>query len=220
MVLFSSPRLGHLLHQMCFTGGRVRRPVAVVVFALALAGAAARGQSVAEPTPQKGGSEIQVWTGAGHSALNGVGATGVWNAGLRYGWILTNARGPGFLRGRFEYAVDAVPMYLIFQPQGVAYGVGLNPFALKWNFDTSGRVAPYFDFGGGILFTSSRVPAGVSRINFASGTAIGANVGHGKVHWSLEVRWLHISDAGLTDGNPGINVIQVRAGLGWFHRKE
>ncbi len=151
-MVFSSPRLGHLLHQMCFTGGRVRRPVAVVVFALALAGAAARGQSVAEPTPQKGGSEIQVWTGAGHSALNGVGATGVWNAGLRYGWILTNARGPGFLR--------------------------------------------------------------------ASGTGIGANVGHGKAHWSLEVRWLHISDAGLTDGNPGINVIQVRAGLGWFHRKE
>ena len=194
--------------------------MAVVVFALALAGAAARGQSAAEQGPKKGGNEIQVWTGAGHSAFNGAGATAVWNAGLRYGWILTNARGPGVLRGRFEYAVDAIPLYLIFQPQGVAYGVGLNPFALKWNFDTSGRVAPYFDFDGGLLFTSSRVPAGVSRINFTSGSAIGANVGHGKAHWSLEVRWLHISNAGLADGNPGLNIIQVRAGLGWFHRKE
>lgn len=197
------------------------RRAAVMVLLLVLAwAAAARGQTVAEQTPQKGDSEVQIWTSAGHSAFNGVGATGLWNGGLRYGWILTNARGPGFLRGRFEYAVDAVPMYLIFQPRGVVYGAGLNPFALKWNFDTSGRVAPYFDFGGGVLFTSSDVPAGVSRVNFTSGAALGVNVGHGKAHWSLEVRWLHISDAGLTDGNPGINMIQVRAGLGWFHHKE
>ena len=58
--------------------------------------------------------------------------------------------------------MDAVPVYVIFQPQGVTYGVGLNPLALKWNFDSSRRVAPYFDFGGGVLFTSSKVPAGVS----------------------------------------------------------
>jgi hypothetical protein len=111
-------------------------------------------------------------------------------------------------------------MYVIFQPRGAVYGVGLNPFALKWNFDTSHRVAPYFDMGGGVLFTTSDVPRGISRINFASGPGIGINVGHGKAHWSLEVRWLHISDAGLTDANPGINVIQARAGLGWFHHKE
>jgi hypothetical protein len=215
--LLLSARGAHLIP---FTGGSVGRAGAMV-FALALAwAAAARGQSTAEQWPRKGGTELQVWTGAGHSALNGIGNTGVWNAGLRYGWILTNARGPGFLRGRFEYAVDAVPMYLIFQPRGVAYGVGLNPFALKWNFDTSGRVAPYFDFGGGVLFTSSDVPAGVSHVNFASGSALGLNLGHGKAHWSLEVRWVHISNAGLTDYNPGINVIQVRAGIGWFHHKE
>lgn len=205
---------------MCFTGGTVRR-ARVVVFALVLAGAvAARGQTVADQTPQKGDSEVQVWTAAGHSALNGVRNTGVGDAGLRYGWILTNARGPGFLRGRFEYAVDAVPMNLIFQPKGVVYGVGLNPFALKWILDTSGRLAPYFDFGGGLLFTTSDVPPGVSRVNFASGPAIGANVGHGKAHWSLEVRWLHVSNAGLNDANPGINIIQARVGLGWFHHKE
>ena len=46
------------------------------------------------------------------------------------------------------------------------------------------------------------------------------NVGRGKMHWSLELRWLHISDAGLTAENPGINTIQVRAGLGWFRHKE
>jgi lipid A 3-O-deacylase len=195
--------------------------VAVFVFALAFAAVtAARAQSIAEQTPQKDGTEIQVWTGLGHSATNGFGNTAVWNAGFRYGWILTNARGPGFLRGRFEYAIDAVPMYVIFMPTGAVYGTGLNPFALKWNFDTSRRIAPYVDLGGGILVTSSQVPPGISRVNFASGSGIGANIGHGKAHWSLELRWLHISDAGLTNENPGINIIQVRAGLGWFHHKE
>lgn len=193
----------------------------MVALALVLAGAtAARAQSAADQGPQKGGTEVQVWTGVGHSASGGASSTSVWNAGLRYGFILTNVHGPGFLRGRFEYAVDAVPMYLIFQPSGTVYGVGVNPFALKWLFDTSSRVAPYFDLGGGVLFTSSKVPAGVSRVNFASGPAVGVNVGHGKAHWSVEVRLLHISDAGLTNDNPGINVIQVRAGLGWFHPKE
>jgi len=194
---------------------------AAVVFALTLAAAsAARGQSVTEPTPHKDSTEIQIWTGAGHSAVNGIDHTGLWNAGLRYGVILTDTHGPGFVRGRLEYAVDAVPLYLIFQPSGVVYGAGVNPFAFKWILDTSYRVAPYFEFTGGVLFSSRDVPPGVSNINFASGAALGANIGHGKAHWSLEVRWLHISDAGLTDYNPGINTIQVRAGLGWFHHKE
>jgi Lipid A 3-O-deacylase (PagL) len=193
------------------------------VFALALALAASvavRAQSVGDERLEKGGTELQIWTAAGHSAINGIGDTGVWNLGLRYGVILTGARGPRLVRGRLEYALDAVPMYLVFQPKGVTYGVGVNPFAFKWLLDTRGRVAPYFDFGGGILLTGSKVPAGVSHVNFASGTGIGVNVGHGKAHWSLELRWLHISDAGLTDDNPGINVIQARAGLGWFHHKE
>jgi hypothetical protein len=194
----------------------------LIVFLLTLAAVpGARGQSSPNTEPQKGGEELQVWTSAGHSAINGTDHTGVWNTGLRYGMILTDPHGPRFLRGRLEYAVDAVPMYLIFQPSGVVYGVGINPFAFKWLLDRPGRrVAPYFDFGGGVLFSSRDVPPGVSNINFASGSAIGANIGHGKVHWSVEVRWLHISDAGLTDDNPGINVIQVRAGIGWFHHKE
>lgn len=179
-----------------------------------------RAQSVAEPTPQKGGTEFQVWSGGGHSVANGAPNTGAWDMGVRYGWVLTEARGPSFLRGRFEYVVDAVPVYVIFQPRGAVYGLGFNPLGLKWNFDTGRHVTPYFDMGGGVLFTSHNVPSGISRVNFASGPGAGANFGHGKAHWSLEVRWLHISDAGLTPENPGINILQVRAGLGWFRHKE
>jgi hypothetical protein len=185
----------------------------------------ARAQSAAQERPNDGDTELQVWTGGGYSIneppLPGTeGKITVWNGGLRYGWVLTNAHGPSFLRGRFEYAIEAVPFYAISQPHSTAYGAGVNPFALKWLFDMRGPVMPYFDLGGGALFTTRQVPDGISNINFASGTGVGVNVGRGKMHGSLEVRWLHISDAGLTAKNPGINSIQLRAGLGWFRHKE
>jgi len=192
----------------------------VMLCAICASTAALRAQSVTEAEPRRGSTEFQVWSGAGHSAKGGTNKIAVWNAGLRYGWVLTGPHAPGILRGQFEYAIDWVPLNLIFQPESVAYGAGFNPFALKWLFVPRHGVTPYIDLGGGVLFTTRDVPADVSNINFASGGAVGVNVGRHKAHWSLEVRWLHISDAGLTDLNPGVNTVQVRAGLGWFRHKE
>jgi hypothetical protein len=119
-----------------------------------------------------------------------------------------------------EYAVDVVPVFLVFQPSGSVYGAGLNPLALKWNFDTHGRVAPYAEIGVGTLFTHNQVPRGTSRVNFTSGGALGVNVGFGQAHWSAEVRYMHISNASLANLNPGLNTIQLRIGLGWFSHRE
>ncbi|HEV2716617.1 MAG TPA: hypothetical protein VGU64_15255, partial [Terriglobales bacterium] len=102
----------------------------------------------AEARPEDGGHEIQLWTGAGHSVAGGTGKTGVWNLGLRYGWILTRPHGPGFLKGRFEYAVDAVPAFLVFQPANTAFGAGFNPLNMKWNFATRDRIVPYLELSG------------------------------------------------------------------------
>jgi len=149
------------------------------------------------PCPEEGGHEIQVWTGGGHSVAGGTSNTGVWNVGLRYGWVLTAPHGPGFLKGRFEYAVDAVPAFVVFQPHNTAYGAGVNPLGLKWIFATRGNVAPYLELGGGTLFSSDEVPAGTSTINFTSGAAFGMHF-LGKHTWTAEVRYQHISNAGLT----------------------
>jgi Lipid A 3-O-deacylase (PagL) len=35
---------------------------------------------------------------------------------------------------------------------------------------------------------------------------------------SLELRYMHISNAGLATPNPGINTVQVRLGVGKFSR--
>jgi lipid A 3-O-deacylase len=189
---------------------RMRAPALVLVLLTSCALAHAQ-------EPEKGSTEIQIWTSGGHSVSGGRGGIGIWNAGLRYGWILTDAHGPGFLKGRFEYALDAVPAYLIFQTTNTAYGVGLNPLNLKWNFAARGRVLPYLELTGGTLFTTHSVPPQISSINFTSGAAIGAHF-LGERSWNLEIRYLHISNAGLERLNPGINTVEVRVGIGKFRR--
>jgi len=172
----------------------------------------------AQEGPRQGANEVQVWTSGGHSVSGGRGNTGIWNAGLRYGWILTDAHLPGFLKGRFEYAVDAVPAYLIFQPTGTAYGVGLNPLNLKWNFVAHGHWSPYLELSGGTLFTTAKVPANTSSVNFTSGAALGTHILGSRYAWAIEARYLHISNAGLGDLNPGINTFEVRLGIGRFRK--
>ncbi len=169
----------------------------------------------AQDHPEEGGHELQVWSGGGHSVSGGTSNTGVWNLGLRYGWILTSPHGPGPLNGRFEYAVDAVPAFLVFQPTNTAYGAGVNPVGLKWIFATRGDAQPYMELNGGTLFTSHEVPSRTSNVNFTSSAAFGVHLLRQHA-WTLEVRYMHISNAGLTSPNPGINTVQVRVGFGKF----
>jgi len=189
----------------------------LILIAICMLGWSAFAQEV---RPEEGGREIQVWTGGGYTVPGGTKDTGIWNLGLRYGWILTAPHGPGFLKGRFEYAVDAVPMFLVFQPANTAYGVGLDPLTLKWNFATRGKVSPFLELNGGVLFTTHDVPTGTNSVNFASSLAFGTHILGPKYNWSLEARYMHISNAGLATPNPGINTVQVRLGVGRFFRKK
>jgi len=185
--------------------------IALATYALLVASGAN-----AQAEPEAGGNEVQVWTGGGHGLNGSTSGTGVWNLGFRYGWVLTDAVGPGPLRGRFEYAVDVVPAFVVKQRNGTAYGIGLNPFALKWDFVPRRGVVPYAEIGGGTLFSNTQVPPGTSRINFTSSGAVGVHFLRSKNNWSAEVRYMHISNAGLASPNPGINTIQVRIGFGRF----
>jgi len=191
---------------------RVCASLGILVLAVAVCPCAGNAQA----RPEDGGHELQIWTGGGHSVPGGTSKTGVWNAGLRYGWILTRPHGPGFLKGRFEYALDATPAFLIFQPANTAYGAGFSPLVLKWNFATRGRTAPYLELNGGTLFTNHDVPSGTNPVNFTSAVALGTHILGERYNWSLELRYLHISNAGLATPNPGINTVQVRLGVGKF----
>ncbi len=173
----------------------------------------------AQNRPEDGGHEIQVWTGGGPSVPGGTSDTSVWNVGLRYGWILTQPHGPGFLKGRFEYAVDLVPVFMVFQRYNTAYGAGFSPLGLKWDFAARGRIEPYLELGGGTLFSNHQVPIGTSAVNFTPSAALGMHVLDDKYAFSVELRYLHISNAGLSSPNPGINTLEVRVGWGKFFGK-
>jgi lipid A 3-O-deacylase len=190
----------------------VTRLLAILLFAAFLSTPALKAQA----GPEDGGHDLQIWTGGGHGLNGSTANSGVWNVGLRYGWILTGPVGPGFLRGQFEYAVDVVPVFVVVQKFGTAYGFGLNPFALKWNFTKPRKVVPYFELGGGTLFTNINVPPGTSRVNFTSSGALGLHFLRSRYNFSAELRFMHISNASLANLNPGINTLQVRLGFGRF----
>jgi hypothetical protein len=190
---------------------------------LSLNATAALAQSTAAPDPvdqgPERGHEWEIWTGAGGDPIGTPKITlgnSLWTVGARYGWILTDAHGPGLLRGRFEYAVDAVPVLVVFQPGGKVYGVGFNPWVMKWNFETRRRVSPYIEVGGGLVVTTRQVPLGANTFNFMPSGAIGVNLLRGKYHWSIDFRYLHISDAQITAFNPGTDTFGFRIGFGGF----
>ena len=173
----------------------------------------------AQVRPEDGGTELQLWMAGGRSVPGGTPNNNVWNAGLRYGWILTRPHGPGFLKGRFEYVLDATPLFVVQQKYNTAVGGGFSPLGLKWDFATRGSVAPYLELNGGTLFTNKEVPTGTSAVNFTSAAVFGVHLFGPKYAWSLEARYMHISNAGLATPNPGINTVQVRVGIGKFRHR-
>jgi len=170
----------------------------------------------AQEAPENSSRELQIWTGGGHGINGSTSETGVWNLGLRYGLILTSPHGPGFLNGQLEYAFDVVPAWVLTQKTNTAYGGGVNPFAFKWILSQPKKVKPFFEIEGGTLFTNKEVPERTSQINFTTSGALGMHILGEKHNWSAEVRFMHISNAGMTTPNPGINTIQVRIGWGIF----
>ena len=204
-----------------------------VTFVLLLWTASAFAQNVdnsANPLHQKGTWDLGGWVQGGHSITGGVSGVGAFMAGFRVGKILTKEKGKGWYRGNFEMAADAVPVTLIFQTvpcvsvsappcprDETVYGGGVNPLIMVWNFTKPKNYTPYAELGGGLLFTSADVPAFTSAVNFTPQFAVGVHLFTRKRQsLSLAGRYLHISNAGLGDLNPGINTFQFTLGYHWF----
>jgi lipid A 3-O-deacylase len=193
----------------------LKNTVVASVLAMVIAFLGAK-PTFAQASPENSSREWQIWTGGGHGINGSQQGDGLWNLGLRYGMILTSPHLPGILRGQLEYAVDVVPVWVIAQKTNTAYGASVDPFAFKWILDTPKKVKPFFQIEGGALFTNTKVPEGTSQINFTTSGGIGAHFLGKKHNFSAEVRFQHISNAGMTNPNPGINTMQVRIGFGSF----
>ena len=167
------------------------------------------------------------------------------NAGVQIGKMLAVPHGPGFFRGQGEALVEVMPFWLAYYPRqtlyvhivnspdGAAgpygpysrYGASITPLLVRWNLAqrTSTRSTPWAQLGGGLLWTNDDFPLllygeSTSAINFTPQVGIGENVFVRK-NRSLDfaIKAVHISNAGLGDHNPGLNVtLQFSAGYSWW----
>jgi hypothetical protein len=164
----------------------------------------------------RGTREIEFFAQGGHSVAGGRGDTSVFNAGLRVGFALFNL-GPGSV----EHELEAIPVYYFAQPGKNAYGVSFTPFDIKYNFTrNSTHPMPFMEIGGGVLFTNNDVPFGTNKVNFTPQAGVGVHLPFGNHGWhaTLAVKYVHVSNAGLSVPNPGVNSVQVRLGFGKFKK--
>ncbi|MGC2321604.1 MAG: acyloxyacyl hydrolase [Terriglobales bacterium] len=187
------------------------------LIAVALLSVAAWAQDLPSDSLAQGAWELGIWTAGGHSVPGGTSDTSVWDAGVRVGKVLTGEHGSGWLRGNLEYAVDFIPAYLLVFPRQTSYAGGFDPFILKWNFTSGHKVAPYLEFGGGVLVSLDDVPPGTNTVNFMPQASLGVQIfTREKRAVSIAAKYVHISNAGLATPNPGINTIQFAVGYHWY----
>lgn len=175
------------------------------------------------------------------------------SAGVRLGKVITDEHLGGIFRGQFEYAGEVMPYWQALTPpphdqvitytvDGVQYsytapygggtftGVSLTPIILRWDFKPRGRIAPWFQGAGGLIYTTHKFPpdqlvpqgspGGTSVWNFSPQGGVGFQYflsPRRSIMFSANA--IHISSASLGDRNPGVNAsVQFQIGYTFWSR--
>ena len=102
-----------------------------------------------------------------------------------------------------------------FSP-GSDWIVGLTPH-LRYNFATGSRFIPFFDLGAGVTATSIGPPDLSNTFEFNLQAAVGCNVFlSDSLALTFDARYLHLSCAGISHPNLGVNGVLGMAGLTFF----
>jgi hypothetical protein len=133
-----------------------------------------------------------------------------------WGLILTGPVGPGVLRGRFEWAVEAVPVLAQYAPYDT-YGAGVSPLTWRWNFDPHGKLAPYVELAGGLLWTRNPLPEQTTTANFTAHASYGVRYFfQDRTAFVASYTFHHVSNGNRLDRNPGINAHMALVGFSFF----
>ena len=187
----------------------------IACFALLCAGVSHSSSLMCQSTipMPRGSKEGETFVAGGHSVPGGRGDSGIFQAGFRFGLVLFSAP-----KSNFEYSIDLIPVYYIAQRQN-AYGASFTPFNLKLNWTAFHRVVPYIELGGGVLFTNHDVPDGTNSVNFTPQAGVGMHIpikSGSNRHFAVALRYIHISNAGLSVPNPGLNTVLIKVSIGHF----
>lgn len=185
----------------------------------------AQSGSAASPSPSEitplfaaGSTELMVTAGPAFGAVIFHSSAGHKYVLSSFSWgrILTGPIGPALLRGQFEWAIEAVPVFAQYGPYDT-YGAGVTPITWRWNFQPRGRLAPYLELAGGLLWTRDAVPAQTTTANFTAHAAYGVRYFFGaRTAFVANYTFHHISNGNRLDRNPGINAHVMQVGFSFF----
>ena len=176
----------------------------------------------------KGMNEYGIWGGGSFDSPTVIGTAEdrkFFTLGLRYGRILGGSK-----RVAYEYTVDAVPIAVVFQPEFARafnrnpdrsiYGAGISPIGFKVNFNRQGRVKPFASTSGGFLYFRRPVPVDIplaTKFNFTFDFGGGVQIFTGSRRAvTLGYKFQHISNAGRSEVNPGLDANVFYVGFSWF----
>jgi lipid A 3-O-deacylase len=139
-----------------------------------------------------------------------------WNAGLRIGLFPWGTTGSGALAGALEIGLE--PLYQRFVDPVDAFFVGLAAVA-RYHFISLGRLVPYIEISGAPGHTDLKVREQDADVVFLLFAGVGASYFlTERTALYAGYRLQHISNAGTSTPNQGINSHAAVLGLSVFFR--
>jgi len=175
----------------------------------------ARAQSGAGSDDPRFAKGAHAWTlGAGfgvqHRIFNGTSDQQFALVQPRWSVNLTGRSGEGWKQGTLTLGLEAA-LGRALGPRGNV--VALGPM-LRYSFPSRGRVTPFVEAAGSFFWTNAEMPETPQRFTFtgAGGGGLSWRLG-ARDSFELAYRFHHISNAGFTEPNIGVNSSFVL--IGW-----
>jgi hypothetical protein len=178
----------------------------------------AGGQAAPTAQPNHPDSEWHVAVGVARSVrlFQSTAGRGYAVQTIAYSRDLTPEAGPGALRGRFAWGVEAMPVFAQFSPSPI-YGIGVAPLVWRWNFTPRPTWSAFAELAMGGVWTTEAIPEETSRLNFSAHWGGGLRLRQRGRHALLVAyRFQHFSNGNQFGSNPGVNSHVFLAG--WSHR--
>jgi hypothetical protein len=142
-------------------------------------------------------------------------AHGLALASLSYGRMIGKVKGEGhWYQGNWEIRVELIGGGQ-YSPT-TEWLVGLTPH-LRYNFDTGTRWIPFIDGGVGPTATGIRRPDLSGTFEFNDQGNIGLQwFMRDDIALTVEAGYLHLSNAGISQPNNGVNCVKGMVGVSWF----